>query len=283
MSRIDDAAASWLRPWSLPLMVSVVIPAYQAGSTIAATVLAVHRLWASRRVAAEVLVVDDGSTDGTGDIVDSLHLPRVRVLRQPNRGKGAAVQAGVAGSSGTYLYFTDADLPYSLEDQVRIVETVRAGAPVVVGSRRMPTSDAAAYPALRRLASASLGLLVKATLDVTASDTQCGLKGFDGHLARQLFLHLRVPGFGFDLEIFALLAAWKVPVLECPVHLTHERTSTVQLARDSARMLYDLRQIRRYRQEGHYLPSRSRSTGSPWEPHRIFTEQTGFGADAATS
>jgi len=237
-------------------MLSVVIPAYQAAPTIEATVLAIHRLWTSRGVAAEILVVDDGSTDGTGDRVDSLDLVGVQVLRQRNRGKGAAVQTGVAASIGAQLYFIDADLPYSLADQVRVVETLEAGAPVVVGSRRASGSHAAAYPLARRLISTCLGLLVKAALGVTSNDTQCGLKGFNGELARQLFPLLHIPGFGFDLEILAVLMAWQISVVDCPVHLTHGGSSTVHLARDSACLFNDLRQIRRWHQQGVYASRR---------------------------
>jgi len=234
------------------MTLSVVIPAYQEASTIEATVSSVHHMWRIRGEIAEIVVIDDGSTDGTGDVVDGLRLPGVRVLRQEKRGKGAALQAGVVTSTGEQLYFIDADLPYAPKDQLRVVDTLRAGAPVAVGSRRAPGSSASTYPFTRRLSSACLGRLVKVTLGVASSDTQCGLKGFDGALARRLFPLLRIPGFGFDLEIFALLAAWRIPVVECPVHLTHRRASTVQQTRDAPRILKDLKETRRRLREGRY-------------------------------
>jgi glycosyltransferase involved in cell wall biosynthesis len=234
------------------MTLSVVIPAYEEAAGIQQTLLAVHGMWADHADGVEIILVDDGSTDGTGDRARDLGLSEVRVVQQPNRGKGAALQSGVAASTGSIVYFVDADLPYAVEDQKLLVETLQAGAKAAIGSRRHPASVADAYPLARRASSYALRRLVQVTLDVDSSDTQCGLKGFDGELARELFRRLRVPGFGFDLEILAALSAWDVPVVECPVHLTHERTSTVHLIRDSRRMLKDIRMIRRGMSEGRY-------------------------------
>jgi dolichyl-phosphate beta-glucosyltransferase len=233
-------------------MLSVVIPAYEEAAGIQETLRSVHALWAGRDLPFEVVVVDDGSTDDTAALASGLQLPEIRVLRQENRGKGAALQVGVAASRGDFLYFIDADLPYAADDQVRVIEALRAGAQAAIGSRRIAGSESSAYPLARRASSSVLRRLVRATLDIDSSDTQCGLKAFRGDVARELFRRLRVPGFGFDLELLAALRAWDVPVVECPVHLTHERTSTVHLARDSARMLKDIRMIRRGLREGHY-------------------------------
>jgi glycosyltransferase involved in cell wall biosynthesis len=234
------------------MKLSIVIPAYQEAAGIQETLHTVHDLWEGRGESFEIILVDDGSTDGTGDRARELNLPHLTVLTQENRGKGAALQRGVAASNGTFLYFIDADLPYATADQLLLVEALRSGAHAAIGSRRHAASVSEAYPLARRGSSDLLRRLVKATLDVQSTDTQCGLKAFRGDLARELFWRLRVPGFGFDLEILAALHAWGVEVVECPVHLTHERASTVHLVRDSARMLKDIRMIRQGMREGRY-------------------------------
>ena len=225
--------------------VSVVIPAYNEASVIRQTVADVHAYWSSVGLEFEVIVVDDGSLDATATAVEELRLGSVRVWRQPNQGKGAALRVGIAASKGESVYFIDADLPYTLEDQQKVVRMVQNGVPVAVGSRRVAGALADDYPIFRRVCSWALSMLVCRSLNVVASDTQCGLKAFRGELARWMFPLTSIDGFGLDLELFALLAEAGIPVEECPVTLRHERASSVSLVHDSLAMLGDLRRIRR--------------------------------------
>lgn len=225
------------------MRVSVVIPAYDEAASIARAVQELHDYWTKDLDAADVqiVVVDDGSSDSTAAEVDSLGLPTVRLLRQVNGGKGAAVRAGIAVTTGDVVYFIDADLPYSLANQRAAAELVASGrARVAVGSRRLAESHAADYPLARRAFSWSLKVLMERLLGLHVSDTQCGLKAFDGALARQLFPSLVVDGFGFDLELLVVLQRNGVEVHEVPVDLQHTDRTSVSLVRDSMKILANL-------------------------------------------
>jgi glycosyltransferase involved in cell wall biosynthesis len=229
--------------------VTAVVPSYQEAGVIQETVGVIHRLWSSTDHSFEVIVVDDGSSDATAAAVEVMALDSVRVQRQQHRGKGAAVRAGVAASHGAVVYFVDADLPYGVADQQRIVRAVQRGSPVAVGSRRVSGASVDAYPVLRRASSMVLSMLVRRSLGLTVSDTQCGLKAFRGDLARAIFPILRINGFGWDLELLTLLTQVGISVVECQVTLRHEKASSVNLLRDSVAMLRDIHRIRRRRRD----------------------------------
>ncbi|HVE98900.1 MAG TPA: glycosyltransferase [Mycobacteriales bacterium] len=224
------------------MRVSVVIPAYDEEAVIAEAVSALHAFWAAEPEThdVEIVVVDDGSADRTADRVRELALPGVRLLQQPNRGKGAAVRAGVAATSGDVVYFIDADLPYSLANQRDAVLLVESGARAVVGSRRVAGAHAAEYPLARRAFSWSLKVLMRLLLGLRVSDTQCGLKAFDGDLARRVFPALEVAGFGFDLELLVVLQHNAVEIRELPVDLQHTARTSVSLVRDSLKILANM-------------------------------------------
>ena len=223
------------------MRLSVVIPAYDEEAVIADAVHDLHDFWSADGPGeVEIVVVDDGSRDATAARVRGLELPGVRLLQQPNRGKGAAVRAGVAATSGNVVYFIDADLPYSMDNQRDAVRLVESGVRAAVGSRRVAGAHAADYPIARRAFSWSLKVLMRLLLGLRVSDTQCGLKAFEGDLARRVFPALEVPGFGFDLELLVVLQRNGVEVHELPVDLQHTARTSVSLVRDSAKILANM-------------------------------------------
>ncbi len=228
------------------MRVSVVVPAFNEEAVIGDAVRRLHDFWTAGVDGGEVeiVVVDDGSTDATAQQVRGLALPRVRLVQQPNGGKGAAVRAGVAVSTGDVVYFIDADLPYALDNQRAAVELIESGARAAVGSRRVAGAHAADYPFARRAFSWSLKVLMRILLGLRVSDTQCGLKAFEGDLARQVFSGLRVTGFGFDLELLVILQRNAVDVQELPVDLQHTARTSVSLVRDSARILANMASLK---------------------------------------
>ena len=233
---------------------SVVIPAYEEAQGIAATVGAVRAALAGLAASGgvEIVVVDDGSSDGTADAAVGAGADQVVVLAQ-NRGKGAAVRAGVAAARGRTIAFTDADLSYSPDQLLSAIGRVEEGWDVAVGSRRHPDARALRGAGLvRDLGSRAINLVTTAVLLSRPHDTQCGLKAFRSDVATILFGLGRVDGFAFDIELLHLVERHELSLVEVPVQLESAGRSTVRLARDGLRLLRDVWRIRHWSAAGAY-------------------------------
>jgi glycosyltransferase involved in cell wall biosynthesis len=234
---------------------SVVVPAYHEEARIAGTVARLRAALEpiARDGGVEIVVVDDGSMDGTAEAARHAGADSVIVLQQ-NTGKGAAVRAGVAAATGRTIAFTDADLSYPPNQLLRLLEAVEAGTPVVVGSRLHP--DAATVvrtSALRQLTGKVFNAVTAMLLlHGRRRDTQCGLKAFRSDAARLLFSHGRIDGFAFDVELFVLADRFGLEVVEVPVTLANTSSSTVRVAPATVDMLRDLARIRRNAARGVY-------------------------------
>jgi putative flippase GtrA len=233
---------------------SVVLPAYREGDRIAEAVRQVGESLAD--VAAdgglEVIVVDDGSPDGTADAALAAGADQVVVLPE-NRGKGAAVRTGVLAARGRTIVFTDADLAYGPDQVRRILDAVEQGWDVAIGDRRHPeTRTLTRQSRTRALGSRAINLLVFAVLLGSYRDTQCGLKGFRSDVARFMFTRARSDGFGFDIELLHLVERHQMSLVEVPVEVTNSDRSTVRAARDAVRLIADLVRMRHWAAEGRY-------------------------------
>lgn len=233
---------------------SIVVPALDEAPRLAVTIPAIRSALAT--VAAdggvEIVVVDDGSTDGTADAALAAGADQVVVL-PTNRGKGAALRAGVAVARGRTVAFTDADLAYSPDQLVAFVTEVEAGWDLVIGSRRHPDSariDGAGW--LRDLGSRAVSLLAMGVLLSHPHDTQCGLKAFRADVAAALFGLGKVDRFAVDIELLHLAERHGCSIRERPVRLAMGERSTVRLARDTLRLLRDLWRIRHWSASGAY-------------------------------
>ena len=236
---------------------SVVIPAYGEGHRIADTVAEVRAALAEIDAAEEfeVIVVDDGSSDDTA--AQARAAKADQVLVQPvNRGKGAAVRAGVMAAGGRTIAFTDADLSYPPHQLVRLLAEVEAGYDVVVGSRKhIEATTLVRGRRLRELSGRVFNLLTLAVLLGQYRDTQCGIKAFRSDAARLMFSRARIDGFAFDVEVFHLAERYRLSLKEVPVALSHAETSTVRVGIDALRMLRDLFRIRWWGSRGLYDPA----------------------------
>jgi dolichyl-phosphate beta-glucosyltransferase len=197
-------------------------------------------------------VIDDGSRDATADAAETAGADVV--LRQDaNRGKGAAVRAGMLTARGRSIAFTDADLAYEPALLLRLLEQVEAGWDVVVGSRaHIETVELVRAGRLRALGSRVINLISLAVLLGAYRDTQCGLKAFRSDAARSIFGVARIDRFAFDIEVFHLAERQRLALVEVPVTLTNSEASTVRLGLDSLRMLVDMVRIRRLAGRGAY-------------------------------
>ena len=233
------------------LRLTVVVPAFGEEGRIGAAVDRLREAIADLGDDAEVLVVDDGSSDGTAEEAAAAG---ARVLRLPdNQGKGAAVRAGVLAARGRSVVFTDADLAYPPEQVVSVLDELEAGWDVVVGSRRHPSSADAAGASAVRVASGRLFNLLTATVLLGQyRDTQCGLKGFRADVGRLLFSHTKVDRFAFDVEVLHLVERYRLSLTEIPVVLVRAPGSTVRVGLDALRMLRDLFRVRHWAGLGLY-------------------------------
>jgi dolichyl-phosphate beta-glucosyltransferase len=229
------------------LELSVVIPAFNEAERLAPTVRAIAAYCDAHHPAHEIVVVDDGSTDRTVELARELAgaLERVRVLPLGrNRGKGAAVRAGVLASTGALVLFSDADLATPIEELASLRRALDGGADIAIASRAAPGADIRVrqHP-MRELMGRTFNLLVRATGVGGIRDTQCGFKLFRGDAARDLFGRAAVDVFAFDVELL-WLARGRYRVAEVPVVWRHVEESKVSPGSDAARMFLDLLRIR---------------------------------------
>lgn len=238
------------------IRLSVVVPAFREGDRIAATVDTIRTEFADldpagADAAFEIVVVDDGSGDDTADQASAAGADQVVVLPE-NRGKGAAVRAGMLASRGRTVAFTDADLAYHPAQLRRLLMEVEAGWAAVIGNRRHPDSHTASTSGFRAAGSRVVNRLAASVLLAAPLDTQCGLKGFRGEVARDLFARSRVDGFAFDIEVLHLIerSGWSLRQIPVDMADTGDR-STVRIA-DVAMLIRDLIRVRYWSTTGGY-------------------------------
>ena len=242
------------RPPPGSVRLTVVVPAYREGSGVARTVEQLRLALADVADAGglEVVVVDDGSGDDTADYARAAGADQV-LVQPSNRGKGAAVRAGMLAAHGRAVAFTDADLSYPPDQLLRLLAEVESGWDVVVGSRRhADTTTLVRNRRLREVSGRLFNTLTVAVLLGQYRDTQCGLKAFRADAARLLFSHARVDGFAFDVELFHLAERYRLSLAEVPVELANSTTSSVRVGVDAVRMLRDLFRVRRWAAAGLY-------------------------------
>ena len=222
---------------------SLVMPAYNSAAYIDRNVGVVLDFFRDFGIDGEVIVADDGSVDGTPDVVRAA--PNVRVLRLRHGGKGSALRAGMAAAGGDIRGFTDADLPYGVGAIPLALEYIRERRfHAVIGDRTLPGS---AYPATGVLRSAlsELASFVFRTL-VTGGiyDTQCGFKLFRGDVAAEVFRLARIDGFAIDVEVIYLLLKYRLDIKRIPVRLQASGPSSVRVVRDALAAVRDVLAIR---------------------------------------
>ena len=236
-----------------PYRLTVVVPVYRE-PRIGETVLRLRAGLAS--VAAdggvEIVVVDDGSGDDTAERPQR-PVPTRSCVLPSNRGKGAAVRAGMLAGRGRTLAFTDADLSYSPDQLIGLMDTIESGWDVVVGSRDHERSATVTETSrLRRIGHTAVASCTRLLLLGGYRDTQCGLKAFRADAARRLFSNARVERFAFDIEILHLVERYALSATEVPAFVDNSERSTVRVARDASRLIVDLARIIWWAHRGHY-------------------------------
>jgi dolichyl-phosphate beta-glucosyltransferase len=237
-----------------PLTLSLIIPTYnQRARSVRAAGSAMAFLRERFGERAELIMVDDGSLPTQAMTEAELPPGTALVQHAQNLGKGAAIRSGVARARAEYVVFTDSDLPFSLEPLATTVDWLRDGADIVIGDRLHPESEAAieVTPA-RRLSSVVYTLMVKYALGLDYPDTQCGYKGYRAAVAKDLFPHLEVMSFAFDVEILLRARRAGYRVRRQPLRLVHDEDSSVRLTRHAPRMIADILRIAWRARRGRY-------------------------------
>jgi glycosyltransferase involved in cell wall biosynthesis len=228
-------------------MVSIVIPAFNESGRIGGSIEKIQAFLEKTEIDIQVIVVDDGSTDSTPDIVRAANTAKVRLIRNDrNRGKGYSVRNGVLNATGKYVVFSDADLSTPIEELSKLYEVaVRENADIVIGSRGVDAAFIEKHQAMfRELGGKLFNRMVRLLLGLDIRDTQCGFKLFHRERTRAIFQKQTTEGFGFDPEVLFIAARHGLRIREVPVRWSHSEGSKVSFLRDGLRMFADLMRIR---------------------------------------
>jgi glycosyltransferase involved in cell wall biosynthesis len=235
---------------------SIVIPAYNECMRIEGTLARVLECVNARQWDAEILVVDDGSSDDTVAIVQrwmSRH-PRLHLVKNPgNRGKGYSVRNGLLQSAGDIAMFTDADLSAPIEEAERLLDAIDAGADVAIGSRWLDKQKQTVHqPLYRRFFGRCFNWVTRKVIGLPFKDTQCGFKAFRRDAAQTIFRLQTIERWGFDPEILFIARKLKYTIVEVPVTWGHDARSRISYLKDGMKMLEEMAEIRTNSLRGRY-------------------------------
>jgi dolichyl-phosphate beta-glucosyltransferase len=226
---------------------SIIIPAYNEEQRLGRTLGHIRDYFARYQIEAsqaEVIVVDDGSRDGTARIVRewAREIASLRLLSNgPNRGKGYSVRRGMMEARGRIALFTDADLSSPIEESHKLLAAIEGGNEVAIGSRAVDRSLILVRQSwFREVAGLIFNGFARLLMGLPFHDTQCGFKAFLLHPSRIVFEQQRVEGFGFDPEILFLAKHHGLRVVEVPVRCAHDPATKVHVFRDGFLMFADL-------------------------------------------
>lgn len=243
----------------MSLTYSIVIPAYNESVRIRPTLDELLRYLREQSWDAEILVVNDGSSDNTAEIVrqyGKLH-PQVLLVENPgNRGKGYSVRNGMLHARGDVCLFTDADLSSPITEAPKLFEAIAQGADMAIGSRWLRTElQTERQPLYRQAFGRIFNLALRIILGLRFADTQCGFKAFRRDAAQRIFPLQRIERWGFDPEILYLARRAGLRVEEVPVLWAHSEGTRLHPFRDGLRMFVEVLRIRWYAMTGEYTPT----------------------------
>jgi glycosyltransferase involved in cell wall biosynthesis len=235
---------------------SIIVPAYNESRRISETLENILSYMREQHWSAEIVAVDDGSSDDTPAIIGEFAAahPEVRLICNPgNQGKGFSVRNGMLNARGELLLFTDADLSAPMTEASKLFAALENGADVAIGSRWLdPALQFVRQPLRRRIFSRSFNLFIKLLLGLQFRDTQCGFKAFTRAAAAIIFPRQRIHRWGFDPEVIYIAVRKGLKVVEVPVAWGHDERSTIHPFRDGLRMGLEALKVRWYAWMGKY-------------------------------
>ncbi len=230
------------------MKVSLCIPMYNESKILPSTLEKVSGYMKDHFDDYEVVFSNDGSTDGSAELVRSFPDDRIRVTGyEKNRGKGCAVRTGILDCSGDIRVFTDCDLAYEMDVVKEAVDLFgkNPDASLVIGSRAISKDGYKGYSFLRKIASKTYLKVLKTAGGLKCSDSQTGIKAFTGEAAEAIFSECETDGFAFDFEVIMLAQKKGMKILEFPVKIINQRESKVHVLRDAVKMTRDIRKIKK--------------------------------------
>jgi dolichyl-phosphate beta-glucosyltransferase len=235
---------------------SIVIPAYNEGKRLGATLERILAYVHRQGWDVEVIVVNDGSKDNTAEIVAAFAArdSKVRLVENPgNRGKGFSVRHGILSAHGDIVVFSDADLSAPIEEMPKLLGAISAGADLAIGSRWLRAELQTQRQSLhRQLFGRIFNLLLRIVLGLRFKDTQCGFKAFTRQAAQAILPLQQIERWGFDPEILFLARKFGFRVEEVPVLWGHVGDTRIHPLLDGARMFQEMLRIRWYALTGKY-------------------------------
>jgi dolichyl-phosphate beta-glucosyltransferase len=230
------------------IYLSIVIPAYNEEKRIGRTLEEIMSYLKTKGYEYEIIVIDDGSTDSTREIIRKFEGKdsRLRVIENKiGKGKGYSVRRGMLETRGKFALFSDADLSTPISEIEKLVYWLEESYDVAIGSRGLKDSEVEIHQSFLR---EGMGKIFKKIMNLIVftgfKDTQCGFKCFKRHVVNEVFSKQRINGFAFDVEIIQIALHHGFRIKEVPVRWLNSPYSKVNVMRDPVIMLYDLFKIR---------------------------------------
>lgn len=248
-------------------MLSIIIPAHNEERRLPPTLTKIHQFLTANNYDAEVLVVENGSSDNTVAVTQAFaetH-PYVRLIQVSTRGKGLAVKAGMMAAQGDYHFMCDADLSMPIDELANFLPPETDGYEVVIGSREAPGARRIDEPEYRHIMGRVLNFIVKATAFRGFEDTQCGFKLFTRQASEDLFAVQRMNGIGFDVELIFLALKRGYRIKELPITWYFDPDSRMRLVEDTLHILIEIWEIRQNWRKGLYVPQSNPTNTAPSE------------------
>jgi dolichyl-phosphate beta-glucosyltransferase len=235
-------------------LLTIIVPAYNEERRLPTTLPEIVAFAEAQDYASEILVVDNASTDRTGEIARAIadEHPIVSVLYQPIQGKGAAVHKGMLEGQGDFLFICDADLAMPIKEVNKFLPPTLSDYDIAIASREAPGAVRYDEPWYRHVMGRIFNLIVRMLAVPGIQDTQCGFKCFRREAARDLFASQTIDGWAFDVEILHVAIKRGYRIVEVPINWYYGENSRVSPVRDSWRMLQEVLRIRRNSRAGLY-------------------------------
>ncbi len=233
---------------------SIIIPAHNESKRLPGSLENINGFVIAQVFETEVIVVENGSTDNTAEIVHQLipAYPFLRLIEEKERGKGLAVRRGMLEAQGEFIFQADADLSMPIEEIGKFLPPQLPQCEIAIASRELPEAKRFNEPAYRHLIGRAFNTLVRVTVLPGLQDTQCGFKCYRADAAKKIFALQTLKGMSFDAEVLVIARQHGYSIQEVPIQWYFDPDSRVRLIKDSLRMALDLLTIRRNRRLGMY-------------------------------